>query len=266
MEAKDDMTRTGHRLDFIARLRLCLLPQHDTTANMQLQRILQTLLLSLTPIAQAAELTINLGSSSLLPNPSTLPASTHATLLSPDGQLYNARLTRTNSLIFKNLSLGSHLLTIYSPAIVYPPFRVDVDNKSEEPSTTQTDPLAPTSSASAADTTGSSLQTIQVYQTFRANEWSNKGPRLGVSNTGQLILTILPSARKEFYQKRGGFNILSFFMSPMILMAVVGLGMVFGMPYLLENSKSSDICFFVLAANMDCYSGSRNEGGIRRDP
>ncbi|KAL8644307.1 MAG: hypothetical protein Q9226_007830 [Calogaya cf. arnoldii] len=40
---------------------------------------------------------------------------------------------------------------------------------------------------------------------------------------------------KGYYEERQGFELLGLLKSPMILMALVGLVMVFGMPYLLEN-------------------------------
>lgn len=48
-----------------------------------------------------------------------------------------------------------------------------------------------------------------------------------------------PLGTKSYYQDRGGFDALSFLKSPMILMALFSMGLIFGMPYLMENSKSS---------------------------
>ena len=42
-------------------------------------------------------------------------------------------------------------------------------------------------------------------------------------------------SRREFYDQRQGFNPISFLQSPMILIAVVGLGFVIAMPYLLDS-------------------------------
>ena len=63
--------------------------------------------------------------------------------------------------------------------------------------------------------------------------------------------------------------------NPMILIAIVGLGFVFGMPYLLDNSMPlfalfihplQWLCFATKVSSLTLYdsSGSRNEGGIRR--
>lgn len=62
------------------------------------------------------------------------------------------------------------------------------------------------------------------------------GPHYG---TGQdeLTIEVRPVAQKSFYQERQGFSLVSFLKSPMILMALVSVGMIFGLPYLMDNSK-----------------------------
>ena len=80
-------------------------------------------------------------------------------------------------------------------------------------------------------------QTISAWQTFRGNEWSNKGPSYG-SGQSSLDISVRPMGVKDFYQERVGFSLVSFLRSPMILMALASVGMIFGLPYLMDNSES----------------------------
>ncbi|KAK4890800.1 hypothetical protein LTR27_010501 [Elasticomyces elasticus] len=168
---------------------------------------------TLTSIVSAARLTVSIPSSPpLLPNPASLAPSTHAILLGPPGTRYSAPLRRDNTFAFPDLEEASYLLTIQSRDYFFPPLRVDVTK--------------------AAD--GTQEQTIAAWQTFRGNEWSNKGPQYG-SGKGALNIQVSPSSQKDFYQHRGGFDIMSFVKSPMILMGLVSVVFIFGMPYIMDN-------------------------------
>lgn len=187
---------------------------------MRFTNALQAALFCLVPLTKAAELTISIPSTSpLLPNPATLPPSTHATLLGSSGQHYDARLTRASTLVFKNLTPGSYLLDIHTRDFFFPPYRVDV------------------SLSEAGADEGGAQELIQVWQTYLGNEWINKGPSHG-EGKGELLVSLPPNNKKEYYQRKEGFNIVSFFMSPMILMGLFSVAMIFGMPYLMENSKA----------------------------
>jgi len=175
---------------------------------------LQTIACLLVSLVQAAQLTISIPSSHILENPSALPPSTHATLLGPNGQLRRALLTRSNTLSFPSLPVGAHLLNIHSRDYIFAPLRVDV-----LPSTT-------------AEGTA---EIIEVHQTFRGNEWSNKGQKYG-SAKDKLVIAIPPTGKRDFYMSRGGFDLMSFFKNPMILIGIASMGLVFGMPYLMDNS------------------------------
>lgn len=168
-------------------------------------------------LASAAKLTISVPPSPpALPNPGALPPSTHATLYGAPGTKFSAPLRRDNTLVFENLPAASYLLTIHTRDHVFPPYRVDV-------------------TSSAADTAG---EKVEVWQTFRGNEWNNKGPQLGHAQHA-LTIEARPAGIKEFYQQRGGFNILGFLKSPMILMGLVSVVFIFGMPYMMENSEAA---------------------------
>lgn len=167
-------------------------------------------LLVLSALASAAKLTISIAPSPLLPNPGTLLPSTHAVLLGPPGTTHRAPLRTDNSFRFPRLSSGSYLLTLHSRDNFFAPYRVDV----------------------AAD------ETIEVWQTFRGNEWSHKGPSLG-RGKGEVDVNVRAAGEKQHYQTRGGFDLLGFLKSPMILMGVFSMAMIFGLPYLMANSKSA---------------------------
>ncbi|KAF1353578.1 hypothetical protein BDV97DRAFT_291335 [Delphinella strobiligena] len=184
---------------------------------MRLISALQAAALCLASLTEAAKLTVSIPSSPpLLPNPATLPASTHATLLGASGQHYDARLSRSNTLVFKDLGPGSYLLNIHSRDYFFAPFRVDV------------------SLTEAGADESEAQELIQVSQSFMGNEWSNLGPSHG-KQKGELVVTLAPNGKKNYYQQREGFNILSFFKSPMILMGLFSVVMIFGMPYLMDN-------------------------------
>ncbi|KAJ5698271.1 hypothetical protein N7462_000276 [Penicillium macrosclerotiorum] len=183
-----------------------------------------SLLLTVLWLAQlaAASLTISIPPSTLLPNPQVLPATTHATLttLSADSDhRLTASLTHASTLVFPDLPTGqpaSYLLDIRSGEYVFAPYRVDV----------------------AADGT-----VLGIWETFRGNAWDNRGAEKYVVDVASkksvdVVVEAKAIARKSFYEERAKFSPLSLFKNPMILMAVVALGLTFGMPKLMENSTS----------------------------
>nr|POE53320.1 er membrane protein complex subunit 7 like [Quercus suber] len=163
-------------------------------------------------LGTAAKLTVSIPSTQLLPNPNTLPPSTHAILTGPPGVRYDNLIRRDNTFTFSALEQGSYLLTVHTRDFLFSPLRVDVSPSSD----------------------GSEQDLVQAWQTFRGNEWSNKGPSYGSENE-ELSIEVKPMAQKSFYQQRGGFNLLGFLKSPMILMGLVSVVFIFGLPYLMEN-------------------------------
>lgn len=123
-------------------------------------------------------------------------------------------LRRDNTFLFSDLPDASYLLTIHSRDYFFPPLRVDV--------------------APYAGEGGS--QNISAWATFRGNEWDNKGQPFGTGRD-ELRIEVRAGAEKQYYQERGGFSILSFLKSPMILMGLASVVLIFGMPYLMDNSK-----------------------------
>lgn len=180
-------------------------------------------LLGAAALASAAKLTINVPPSPpALPNPATLPSSTHAVLIGAPGIKFSAPLRRDNTFVFESIPESSYLLTIHARDHFFAPYRVDVGHTEGE----------------------SAQEIVHVWQTFRGNEWSNKGPSLG-SAQGELQVDVRPAALKDFYQARSGFSVMSIFKNPMILMGLVSVVMIFGMPKLMENSMYSGCCTWV---------------------
>ena len=104
-------------------------------------------LFALVTTALAIDLTLYLPTK---PNPFTLPSTTHATLTSFGGH-YSAPLSSVNTFVFRNVSTpGSYLVDVHCQTNVFQPLRLDV----------------------GAD--GS----LQAWETFRGNEWDNKGEAL----------------------------------------------------------------------------------------
>lgn len=150
---------------------------------------LSTLLL-LFPAISTASLTITIPPSTILPNPNSLPPSTHASLTSLSNPNANsnypltAPLTRSSTFNFPKVDSAStpesFLLDIRSPGYVFAPFRVDV----------------------ASD--GSILG---VWETFRGNSWDNRGPEKFVADSdsaGRKEVTVSAKvvARRKFFEER----------------------------------------------------------------
>lgn len=166
-------------------------------------------------LATSAQLSVGVQSSQLLPNPSTLPPSTHAVLLGPPGIRYDVPLRRDNTFHFPDLAEASYLLTVHCRDHFFAPLRVDVTKSEVDPS----------------------QHTLTAWQTFRGNEWEHKGAVYG-SAQESLTIQIPSGGAKDFYQARGGFSLMGFVKSPMILLSLGAVVMIFGMPYMMDNSKS----------------------------
>ncbi|CAG8939175.1 unnamed protein product [Penicillium salamii] len=169
----------------------------------------------------SAFLTITIPSSGPLPNPHVLPATSHATLTtlpsSAKDHILSASLTRAATFVFDlptSATAESYLLDIRSAGgYVFAPYRVDV----------------------AAD--GSVLG---IWETFRGNPWDNRGAEKYVVDVAgkkqdDVVVEAKIVGRKAFYEERAKFSPLSLVKNPMVLLAVVALGLMFVMPKLMEN-------------------------------
>lgn len=145
-------------------------------------------------LAAASSLTITVPPSTLLPNPNSLPAGTHATLTSLSHAGHDrskghypltAPLTRSSTFVFRNLDAAvpakpeSFLLDVRSAQFVFAPFRVDV---------------APNGAV------------LGVWETFRGNPWDNLGEEKFAASAGSpgddVVVEAKVVARKEFYEER----------------------------------------------------------------
>lgn len=160
-------------------------------------------------VAAAASLRIQVPSSTILANPNTLPASTHATLTSGQGAPLQAPLRKGSFIEFRDIpEAGSYLLDIYAHDHTFAPYRVDI---------------------------GSDNKISAIYETYRGTQWSDHGVQLVVEPTTAAIIQAKVLSKKSFYEERQGFNPASLLKNPMILMGIAALALTFGMPKLMDN-------------------------------
>lgn len=79
-----------------------------------------------------------------------------------------------------------------------------------------------------------------------------------VGEKGLKELEVKAGAEKSYFVERAGFNPMSLLQNPMILIAGVSMLVVFGMPYLMDNSMLS--LPLVIVANKS--SGPRAQGRV----
>ncbi|KAI4130705.1 MAG: hypothetical protein LQ338_001606 [Usnochroma carphineum] len=168
--------------------------------SIMLPTLLPLFILLLLPFTLATTLTLTLPPSTPL-----LPPSTRAHLTT-HGHTSTAPLTRANNFVFRNLTQpGEYNLDIYCRDWDFEPGIV----------------VIPQTEGNA----------VEVYR--RSRKTGQRGGRLLPGEGGAVEVKL--GRRREYYEARGGFSLTSMLKSPMILLALVGLGLVFGMPYLLEN-------------------------------
>ncbi|TLS28072.1 hypothetical protein PpBr36_01831 [Pyricularia pennisetigena] len=160
-------------------------------------------------------ITISIPASPQLPNPYTLPPSTRATLTSSGpGKQLHAPLSAANTFVFANVTAGSYLLDVHCSTHAFAPLRVD---------------------AAASDQ--NRKLAVAAWETFRGNDWGNKGEparRVDVG-AGVPAFEVKVLGRKDYFVERSTFSVFSILKSPMILLALVSMGIFLGMPYLIEN-------------------------------
>ncbi|RCI16486.1 hypothetical protein L249_3275 [Ophiocordyceps polyrhachis-furcata BCC 54312] len=158
-----------------------------------------------------------------LPNANALPSRTHATL-SSQGTHLSAPLTTSNAFVFQGLPPGSYLVEIHCPSLAFRPLRVDVGRRDGE------------GGREREEEEEEGRELAAAWETFRGNDWANKGEALavvrGVFGAG---FELRPLGAKAYFVERPGFSVLGILKSPMILMGLASMLMVFGMPYLMDN-------------------------------
>lgn len=127
--------------------------------------------------ANAASITLYLPAK---PNPHTLSLATHATLTSLGTRL-SAPLSAVNTFVFHNVSEGSYLADVHCPTDGFMALRVDV-------------------SAAEADKAPS----IQAWETYRGNDWNNKGEALGArdGSDGSVGFEVRALGGKTYFMER----------------------------------------------------------------
>ena len=132
-------------------------------------------------LASALRVRFQVPASAQIPNPATLPPSTTATL-TISGGLHTTSLSTSNTFDFRGLSPGSYLLDIHCPTHVFLPMRVDV-----------------------------SEEDVEVWGTFRGNEWDNKGEAFPANIVkGTKVVDVQVLGPKSYYFERSGCMLLPF--------------------------------------------------------
>ncbi|KAK5629466.1 hypothetical protein RRF57_005181 [Xylaria bambusicola] len=183
---------------------------------------------ALSLLVSAATITLSIPPSPQIPNPASLPPSTHATLTAL-GASYHAPLTVDNTFVFRNVTPGSYLADIHSPTHGFAPLRIDVLS-----ATAGENIREPNLSNGGVGVERGGENDLRVWETFHGNNWENKGEEIRpVAVGGAFPVKVLGS--KVYYTERGAFSVLSILKNPMILMGLVSLAIFIGMPKLVEN-------------------------------
>jgi hypothetical protein len=141
------------------------------------------------PLALATHLRVSIPSSQQLPHPNTLPASTQAALTTLLNT-YSAPLRFDNTFDFRNVSSGSYLLDVHCHTFAFAPLRVDVHEVTKAVAGSEVVPE------------------VQVWGTFRGNEWSNKGEAVQVKEVegevGVWEFDVKAQGGKDYFIERAG--------------------------------------------------------------
>lgn len=141
----------------------------------------------------AAQLTITVGLPAK-PNPFLLGPSTHATLSSLHKRL-EAPLTTVNTFNFHNVTADSYLLDVHCATEAFHPLRVDVGEDGE----------------------------VKAWETYRGNEWANKGEEVPVkSEGGARGISVKGAGSKIFFVERPACKSLT----SLLLCMLYGAGLI----------------------------------------
>lgn len=137
-------------------------------------------------------ITLWIPSSQTLPNPHILPPTTHATL-SALRRAYDAPLTAAGSFVFRNVTPGSYLADVHSATHAFAPLRIDV-----LPHTPADDGDARGGEGEGEEGEGGLV--VRAWETYRGNDWDNKGQEVPRSGGGFAVRALGP---KEYFVERG---------------------------------------------------------------
>ena len=170
-------------------------PLHAAAALLSL--LPQSLAAASSALLATTAVTLALPAQPALPNPHALPPSTHATL-STLHTTYAAPLSAANTFVFRNVTPGSYLADVHCATHAFAPLRVDVV------------------ASSSPDQPG--RLTVQAWETFRGNDWDNKGEEAremalpGAGGPGSPSIVALPVrclAPKQYFMERSSCEFLS---------------------------------------------------------
>lgn len=137
--------------------------------------------LATTTTGTTRTITLSVPASHLLPNPNTLPPSTHATLTTLNAA-HSAPLTVANTFVFHNVSAGSYLADVHCSALAFAPLRIDV-----------------TAASDGADGQHTLLD-LRAWETYRGNDWDNKGEEVREAAIG--VLAVKAVGPKVYFVER----------------------------------------------------------------
>lgn len=107
--------------------------------------------------SKPVSVTLRVPASNALPNPYTLSPSTHATLSTKGSKQLTAWLSTSNTFVFRDLPPNaSYLVDFYCFTHAFAPLRLDIDPQGN----------------------------VQVWETYRGNDWANKGEAIRPSGEG----------------------------------------------------------------------------------
>lgn len=132
-------------------------------------------LLGALSLASSATVTLRVPGPPSVPNPNALPPSTHATLSTLGVPSHSAPLSTSNTFVFRNVSAGSYLADVHCPTLAFAPLRVDVDEGGD----------------------------VKVWETFRGNDWDNKGEALQRDSVGYEVRVL---GVKSYFMERSKCN------------------------------------------------------------
>lgn len=125
-------------------------------------------------LASTATITLRLPSPPALPNPNALPPSTRATLSTLGQPPYSAPLSTANTFVFRNVTAGSYLADVHCQTFAFAPLRVDVAS-------------------------GEDGDVVSVWETFRGNDWDNKGEAVARDGVGYEVRVL---GAKSYFMER----------------------------------------------------------------
>jgi hypothetical protein len=131
-------------------------------------------------LAETTSVTFQVQATHQLPNPYAVPPSTHATL-SSFRKTQRTPISLDNSFVFHNVTPGSYLVDIHCATHAFAPLRLDV--------------LVP----SPDDSTAQPALTLKAWETYRGNDWDNKG-QVAVLRNG--VFDVHALGQKNYFMER----------------------------------------------------------------